>query len=89
MNKITIIIDGIEQEVENDFNFTSQIKSLKRNYLFKTEIYERMTDEELDVFDVAIEQADRRTRLMWRDCIEIQKDSPLFPVLQMQMAAAF
>ena len=60
-----------------------------RTSLFKTEIYERMTDAELDVFDDAIEQADRRTRLMWRDCIEVEADSPLFPVLQAQMTAAF
>ena len=89
MNKIIIIVDGIEQEVENDFNFTSQAKPLKRTSLFKTEIYERMTDGELDIFDVAIEQADRRTRLMWRDCLEVQVDSPLFQVLNAQMVAAF
>ena len=60
-----------------------------RSSLYKTEIYERMTDAELDVFDNAIERADRRTRLMWRDCLEVQADSPLFPALRAQMTAAF
>lgn len=60
-----------------------------RTSLYKTEIYERMSDGELDILDEALEGADRRTRLMWRDCLEVMVDSPLFPILQAQMTVAF
>lgn len=60
-----------------------------RTSLYKTEIYSRMTDQELDRFDREIESAPTRIRLMWRDCLEVQADSNLFPLLQAQMTEEF
>lgn len=89
---VKIIVDGKEKNIDiNVLGLPSPVDAPPhlRASLFKTEIYSRMTDEELDAFDDAIETSDRRTRLMWRDCLEVQADSPLWPVLQFQMAQEF
>lgn len=89
---VKIIVDGKEKTIDLsalDLPPPVEVLPLLRTSLFKTEIYSRMTDDELDAFDDAIEASDRRTRLMWRDCLEVQVDSPLWPLLQFQMKEAF
>ena len=57
--------------------------------LYKTTIYERMTDAELSTFDTAMQAAPLRERLVWRDCVTVNSDSPHFGQLQAAMQAAF
>lgn len=60
-----------------------------RSALFKTEIYSRMTDEELEAFEAALAVAPVRLRLMWRDCNSVEVESPLFPMLRQQLTEGF
>jgi len=64
-------------------------KPPERISLYKTDIYSRMSDEELDAFDEAMGAADTRTRLMWRDCLQVEIDSPFFTVLLDRLEAGF
>lgn len=89
MAKIKIMRDGVEELIDEKEWSPPAMPVMVRPSLYKTEIYQRMSNVELDVFDSAIEQADRRTRLMWRDCLEVQADNPLFEQLKLQLTAAF
>lgn len=60
-----------------------------RTELYKTEIIERMTDAELEVFDAELSAAPLRKRLMWRDCVTVLATSPLFAELRGGMTVSF
>lgn len=57
--------------------------------LYKTDIYSRMTDAELEAFDTAMRAAPLRERLMWADCVTVSSDSEYFLLLVSSMTAAF
>jgi hypothetical protein len=57
--------------------------------LYKTTIYERMTDAELETFDASMRAAPLRDRLMWSDCVTVNSYSPYFAALSAAMLAAF
>jgi len=57
--------------------------------LYKTVIYERMTDAELETFDASMRAAPLRDRLMWNDCVTVNSANPYFAALSAAMLAAF
>ncbi len=88
--KTTIFQEGEYVEVDRaSLEIPTEAPVFLRSSLFKTDIYSRMTDEELSAFDLGMETADTRTRLMWRDCLQVDVNSPLFPLLQARLTEAF
>lgn len=88
--KVIIYKDGQYLEVDkSSLDLPTGEAVFLRTSLFKTDIYTRMSDEELVAFDVGMEAADTRTRLLWRDCLQVDVNSPLFPLLQARLSEAF
>jgi hypothetical protein len=59
---------------------------------YKTDVWMRCSEEEATVLDYALGPngpATPRMRRMWADCTQVEHNSPTFPVLMEQMAAAF
>lgn len=85
--KTTIYKDGDYVEIDKAFlDLPKETPVFLRAFLYKTDIYSRMTDEELAAFEVGMETADTRTRLMWRDCLQVDVKSTLFNSLHLMLS---
>lgn len=59
------------------------------SFTYKTDVWRRATDSEVDQLDAALKQASTRMSRMWDDCQTIEHDSDFFDDLYEAMAGAF
>ena len=58
-----------------------------QTFTYKTDIWERATDQEVAAIDAAIINSTTRQRRMWDDSNKIPHSSDFFPIIRGQMVA--
>lgn len=58
-------------------------------YTYKTDIWQRVTDEEAVTLDEQLKQAPPKQRRMWDDSLSVEHSSDYYALLREQMVQAF
>ena len=61
----------------------------KRQFTYKTDIWQRCTDDEANTLDTQLNQATAKQRRMWDDSLSIEHSSDYYALLRDQMITAF
>ncbi|MDN3525623.1 hypothetical protein QWY79_10140 [Halomonas sabkhae] len=79
----TIDEEGNEIEVETTAEPQADITvDHLRSATYKLDVWDRMTDDEAEVFETEFGNVGAKLRGMWRDCRYVDHDSPLFSTLR-------
>lgn len=58
-------------------------------FTYKTDIWQRVTDDEAETLDAHLTQATAKQRRMWDDSLRVEHSSDYFSALRKQMVAEF
>lgn len=61
----------------------------RHQFTFKTDIWQRVTDEEAEILDAQLKQAPAKQRRMWDDSLSVEHSSDYYALLKSQMVNAF